>query len=140
MRPARPERCSAEARLISSIKSELKPRLLSNRDTLARPLSITWQMPSMVTDVSATFVATTIFLNLLLLKARSCSVDESSPCNGINSTCSGSCFRASTPIVFRISPMPGMKIKMSPGNPFRRISSVTWAACSIMGSRLRYLA
>ena len=38
----------------------------------------------------------------------------------------------------RISPMPGMKIRMSPGESFRKINSTASAACSVTGSRLRY--
>ncbi|GIT78164.1 MAG: hypothetical protein Ct9H300mP32_5460 [Verrucomicrobiota bacterium] len=43
-------------------------------------------------------------------------------------------------MVPRISPIPGIKIKISPGESLRRICSTASAACSVTGSRLRFLA
>ena len=71
VRPALPARWSAEARLISSINSVPKPRSASKRATRARPQSMTWRMPSMVIEVSATLVATTTLRRSFLAKARS---------------------------------------------------------------------
>ena len=59
VRPARPARWSAEARLIFSTRSVLMPRYGSNRAMRACPESITRRTPSMVSEVSATLVLTT---------------------------------------------------------------------------------
>ena len=54
---------SADARLIFSVMSVLMPRCGSYFAIFARPLSITSVTPSMVKEVSATLVETTIFLS-----------------------------------------------------------------------------
>ena len=61
VRPARPARWSALARLIGSLRSALSPRRGSTRKTRARPASTTMRTPGMVIEVSATFVATMTF-------------------------------------------------------------------------------
>ena len=61
VRPARPARWSADAALIFSTRSVLMPRCGSKRAMRARPESTTAVTPSIVSDVSATFVETIIF-------------------------------------------------------------------------------
>ena len=59
-RPARPRRCFAAARETHASASADTPRLASQRISFARPVSMTYRTSSIVTEVSATFVATTI--------------------------------------------------------------------------------
>ena len=61
VRPARPARWSALAAEIRSTSSVLMPRCGSKRAMRARPESTTAVTPSMVSEVSATLVATMIF-------------------------------------------------------------------------------
>ena len=56
---------------MSSMKSVLMPRSESYRATRALPLSTTCRMPSIVTEVSATFVATIILRRGFGKNARS---------------------------------------------------------------------
>ena len=79
VRPARPARWSADAKLIGSGKIEFMPRVLSKEDFLAKPESITIRTPSMVREVSATFVATTTLRRELGKTAASCRSGERSP-------------------------------------------------------------
>lgn len=58
----------------------------SNCVSLTFPLSITYTMSAMVTLVSATLVATTTFLRLVLAKTCFCSALERLACSGKIST------------------------------------------------------
>ena len=80
VRPARPARWSAEARLIFSTSKVLIPRRASWHAMRARPLSTTRVTPSMVSDVSATLVETMILRPPLGETASSCSRGGISPC------------------------------------------------------------
>ncbi len=71
----------------------------------------------MVTEVSATLVATTTLRRRLGAKARSCSSGGNSPCKGISASGSRPPAARQAEMVALISPMPGMKIRMSPGSP-----------------------
>ena len=82
VRPARPARWSALATEIFSIISVLIPRCGSNRAMRANPQSITIVTPSIVSEVSATFVETMIFRVAYFCTARSCCSGGNSPCSG----------------------------------------------------------
>ncbi len=82
VRPARPARCSAEARLIRSSDQRSTPRSGSNRTSRTWPLSITVRTPSMVSEVSAMFVLRMIFRRSPGRRASSCSSAVSDPCSG----------------------------------------------------------
>ncbi len=56
-RPARPARCSAEARLMRSVVNVSTPRVASNPARRTRPLSSTTRTRGNVSDVSAMLVA-----------------------------------------------------------------------------------
>ena len=60
VRPARPARWSAEAREARTVSSRVSPVAGSNFGTRARPQSMTMRTPSMVMEVSAMEVASTI--------------------------------------------------------------------------------
>jgi hypothetical protein len=60
VRPARPARWSAEARDTRTVSSRVMPVDASNTGNRCSPLSITILTPSMVMDVSAIDVASTI--------------------------------------------------------------------------------
>jgi hypothetical protein len=60
VRPARPARWSAEARDTRTVSSRVMPVDASNTGSRCRPLSITMRTPSMVIEVSAIDVASTI--------------------------------------------------------------------------------
>ena len=82
VRPALPARWSAEARLIRPVSQRSMPRAASYRTIRARPLSMTVVTPSIVSEVSATFVLRMIFRRSLGRSARSCSSADSDPCSG----------------------------------------------------------
>ncbi len=87
----------------------------------------------MVTEVSATLVATTTLRRGLGAKARSCCSGGKSPCKGMKASRSFVRLARAAPMVALISPMPGMKTRMSPGSPELTICSTTSAACSVIG-------
>ena len=79
VRPARPARCSADACETGSTSKVSMPRCGSKRAIRARPASTTARTPGIVSDVSATLVATMTLRPGLGLTARSCSSGGSSP-------------------------------------------------------------
>ncbi len=60
VRPARPARWSAEARETRTVSSRVIPVEASKTGSRCRPLSMTMRTPSMVIEVSAIEVASTI--------------------------------------------------------------------------------
>ena len=90
VRPARPARCSAEAFEIGDSSSRSSPVRSSNRSTRARPLSTTLVTPSIVSDVSATFVA-----RITLRRSAGCST--ASCCSAGRSPYKGSTARFVAP-------------------------------------------
>ena len=120
MRPARPARCSAAARLMGSRRSASSDRRASTRCTRARPLSTTPRTPGTVIEVCATFVATTTRGLSDGCSARSCSPGGIDPCRRRSSSCRApGCARNATS-VRSISPTPGMNTSTSPATSSAR--------------------
>ena len=80
-RPARPARWSAEARETRSTVRRFRPLCSSWRRRRTRPVSITVSTPSTVTEVSATFVASTTRRRAPARRARSWCSGARSPKN-----------------------------------------------------------
>ena len=77
--PARPARCVALARLMRSHSRVLTPLFGSKRATRASPESMTKRTPSIVSDVSATFVATITLRLPVSARILSCRSGGKSP-------------------------------------------------------------
>ncbi len=78
------------------------------------PGSMTYRMPGTVSEVSATFVASTIRLPVCRWKTRCCSACDSRAYRGRTSV-NGRAFLLSASAVSRISRSPERKTRMSPG-------------------------
>ncbi len=120
-RPHRPERWLADAWLTGSMGSRCTLVRTEYREIRARPASTTYRMPGTVSDVSATFVASTTRRRLCRSNTLCCSADDSRAYSGTTSKPRGTGvpFVApsfpSTSAVSRISRSPGRNTRMSPG-------------------------
>ncbi|CDE85581.1 unknown [Coraliomargarita sp. CAG:312] len=83
--PARPALWVALAKLTRSTSKVFTPRAGSKRATLANPESMTYLTPSIVSDVSATFVETMTLRPELFERILSCARGSKSPCNAYTS-------------------------------------------------------
>ena len=140
VRPARPARWSALARLMASVRSALRPRRGSMRKMRARPLSTTMRTPGMVIDVSATLVAT-----ITLRRPRAAGATAASWRSGGMLPCSGTTSKDAPPATPRssartastvrsISNAPGMKTSASPSWPSSTSRRTARAARSQTGT------
>ena len=118
MRPARPARCSADARLARTVSSRPMPVLGSKRGTRDSPASTTIRIPSMVRLLSAIEVASTTLRRPAGAgrSAASCCSSGRSPWSAATSTCAERPAAASSSAVRRISPSPGRKASTLPGS------------------------
>ena len=116
-RPARPARCSALARGMRPRTSRSRPERGSKRRVRARPESTTVETPSIVSDVSATFVARMTRRRPADAgaSAASCAAPGRSPWRTRTSRASSIDSTASR--ARRISKAPGRKTRTSPRGP-----------------------
>ena len=110
-RPARPARCSADARLTPTVTRPASPRRWSVRGSRESPASTTSRTPGTVSDDSATAVETTTRRRGPVASARSCTCAGRRPCRGRTSIPSSPPSRRATPST---SPAPGTKTRTSP--------------------------
>lgn len=113
VRPARPCRCTASARVTRSVTSRVMPEAGSNRARRARPPSTTTVIPGMVNDVSAMAVASTS----LRRPSGSGAMAARWASNAIapNSGRTAQPQSLSAAATRRISPSPGQNASTSPG-------------------------
>ena len=116
-----------------SVKRVFTPLAGSYLATRASPESITNFIPSIVRDVSATFVDTITFLFKLSDRTLSCSPGGSSPCSAKTSNPRAAGLLQILPMVRDISYAPGIKIRKFP-------SSVVFASFSNCSQALSHTA
>ena len=127
VRPQRPARCSAEARAIGSTGRRCTPVRCAYRLTLAVPASMTKRTPGTVSEVSATFVASTTRRRPQGVNSACWRSADIRAWSG-NSSVSASPRRPSRASVSRISRSPERNTSTSPGSS--RISSSAPATLS----------
>ena len=134
-RPARPRLCRELARLHHAVTSELMRVTGSYRVSRTRPASTTKTTSSIVTDVSAMFVAITTLRTPAggFENVRRCSSLLRVLCSGISTNRSWTSSRVPSKRSWhpRISAIPGRKIKIAPSS----YSSAMSATKSPMSSR-----
>ena len=119
VRPARPRRWSALARLAAWVDSTGSPVATSTRTCRRRPASTTTRTPGTVTELSATLVASTTRRarpTAAGASTRSWSSAGTDPCNSSTSTPAVARDRASSRAQRRSSPRPGRKTSTSPSS------------------------
>jgi hypothetical protein len=136
-RPHRPARWFALACEIGSIGSRCTRERVEYREMRAVPVSITYRMPGTVSDVSATFVASTNRRRTPAARpgsnTRCCSAAESRPNRG--STSVKRCRPSSARVVSRMSASVGRKTSTSPSGSSMSSSVVRSRASSVDSSR-----
>ena len=134
VRPARPARWSAEARETRTVSSRVSPVAGSYFGSRDRPLSTTTRTPSMVSEVSAMDVASTILRRPAGagLIAASCVRASRLPNSGTMSALAGT-RPPSRSAVRSISRWPGRKARIDPSS-FDRAPRIARATASSTGS------
>ena len=142
VRPQRPARWFADACETGSIGSRCTLVRWLYREIRAVPGSITYPMPGTVSEVSATFVASTTRRLVCGSNTRCCSAADSRPYSGSTSRPAAAAAPSAPPsasAVSLISRSPLRKTRMSPG-PAERSSATasmmpcTWSRGSAAGS------